>query len=99
MEYKPNIKTVLKRYNAFWQKEVYNCPPIRIRYPISGQNDEDRPTASQPPKTDYPYWDNVYRQRMEVLRDDAVCSVAIDMGPGFMGGIMEKNHVTISVWK
>ena len=87
MEYKPNIKDVLERYKAFWQKELYDRPPIRIRYPIAGQSDEDWPTVSQTPETYYPYWDNVYRQRMELLDDD-VCSAAVDMGPGFMGGVM-----------
>ena len=51
MKYKPNIETVLKRYRAFWQKEVYDRPPIRIRYPIPGQSDEDWPAASQSPET------------------------------------------------
>ena len=87
MEYKPNIETVLKRYKAFWQKDVYDRPPIRIRYPIPGQSDEDWPAASQSPETYYPYWDNVYRQRVELLDDD-VCSATVDMGPGFMGGVM-----------
>ncbi len=87
MEYKTNIETVLKRYKAFWQKDVYDRPPIRIRYPIPGQSDADWPKASQHPETYYPYWDNVYRQRMELLDDD-VCSATVDMGPGFMGGVM-----------
>jgi hypothetical protein len=87
MKYKPNIEDVLKRYKAFWQKEVYDRPPIRVRYPVPGQSDEDWPTASQTPETYYPYWENVYRQRMEFFDDD-VCSASVDMGPGFMGGVM-----------
>lgn len=87
MQYKPNIEEVLKRYQAFWQKSVYDRPPIRIRYPIPGQSDEDWPTACQSPETYYPYWDHVYQQRMALLDDD-VCSAAPDMGPGFMGGVM-----------
>ena len=87
MEYKPNIDEVLKRYEAFWQKEVYDRPPIRVRYPVSGQSDEDWPMASQTPETYYPYWENVYRQRKEFFDDDC-CSASVDMGPGFMGGVM-----------
>ena len=34
MEYKPNIDAVLKRYEAFWQKEVYDRPPIRGPPPL-----------------------------------------------------------------
>ena len=87
MKYKPNIAEVLTRYQAFWQKSVHDRPPIRIRYPIPGQSDEDWPAACQSPETYYPYWNNVYQQRMTLLDDD-VCSAAPDMGPGFMGGVM-----------
>jgi hypothetical protein len=87
MLYKPNIDEVVRRYDAFWQRQLYDRPPLRVRYPLPGQTDEDWPRASQTPQTYFPYWENVCRQRQGFLDDDCAAA-AVDMGPGFMGGVM-----------
>ena len=43
MLYKPNIDDVLKRFDAFWQKQLHDRPPLHVRYPVPGQSDEDWP--------------------------------------------------------
>ncbi len=87
MEYKPDLKNVIERYKAFWQKDLYDRPPIRIRYPITGQSDEEWTHACQSPETYYAYHENVFYRRVD-LWDDALPSATVDMGPGFMGGVM-----------
>ncbi|UCD81635.1 MAG: hypothetical protein JSW26_09500 [Desulfobacterales bacterium] len=90
MQYKPDIKTIIKRFEAFWQKDLYDRPPIRIRYPIPGQSDEEWTDACQSTRIYFAYHENVFRHRLE-LRDDALPSATVDMGPGFMGGVMGCN--------
>ena len=87
MEYKPDIHKVIERYIAFWQRDIYDRPPIRIRYPIPGQSDEEWTAACQTPETYYAYHENVFKHRVN-LWDDALPSATVDMGPGFMGGVM-----------
>ena len=87
MEYKPDINNVIERYKAFWQRDLYDRPPIRIRYLIPGQSDEEWTAACQTPETYYAYHENVFKHRMN-LWDDALPSATVDMGPGFMGGVM-----------
>lgn len=87
MEYKPDIQTVIKRLRAFWQKDLLDRPPLRIRYPIPGQSDEEWVLACETPETYFAYHENVFRHRLD-LWDDAVPSATVDLGPGFMGGVM-----------
>jgi len=87
MEYKPDIKIVIERYKSFWQKDLLDRPPIRIRYPIPGQSDEEWTLACRSPETYYTYHENVFQHRVD-LWDDAMPSATVDMGPGFMGGVM-----------
>ena len=87
MQYKPDLDNVIKRYQAFWQKDVSDRPPIRVRYPIPGQSDEEWCQAFQAPETYFDYHDNVLRHRLD-LHDDAVPTAAIDMAPGMWGGVM-----------
>ena len=87
MLYKPNIDDVLKRFDAFWQKQLHDRPPLHVRYPVPGQSDEDWPQASQSPEAYFPYWENICRQRQDFPDDDCAVTAA-DMGPGFMGGVM-----------
>lgn len=63
MQYKPDIAMVIKRYKALWEKDLYDRPPIRIRFPISGQGDDEWTVACQNPKTYYEYWDNILRTK------------------------------------
>jgi len=87
MKYKPQIETVLKRYKAFWNKSIYDRPPIRVRFPVSGENEEEWTKAVQNPETHYEYWDNILSQRAE-LGDDEIPTATVDMGPAFMAGVM-----------
>jgi hypothetical protein len=87
MEYKPQIEKVLKRYNAFWKKDVYDRPPIRIRFPVKGESEDEWTVACQNDDTHYQYWDNILSQRAE-LGDDEVPTATLDMGPAFMSGVM-----------
>ncbi|HZK53756.1 MAG TPA: hypothetical protein VFC84_06150 [Desulfosporosinus sp.] len=87
MKYKPQIETVLKRYKAFWQKDIYGRPPIRIRFPVPGEGEEEWTVACQRPETYFAYWENIFSQRAE-LEDDDVPSATVDLGPAFMAGVM-----------
>lgn len=87
MEYKPGLDTILKRYQAFWNMDIYDRPPIRIRYPIAGQNDEAWSEAMQTPETYFAYHETVLRDRID-LADDALPTATIDMAPGLWGGIL-----------
>ena len=87
MEYKPNIAKVIKRYRAFWNNEIYDRPPIRVRYPIPGQSDEEWSEAMQTPESYFAYQETILRHRRD-LADDALPSATIDMAPGLWGGIL-----------
>lgn len=87
MKYKPTIETVLKRYKAFWQKDMYDRPPIRIRFPVAGEGEEEWTVAAQSPESYFAYWDSIFRQRA-ILEDDDVPSATVDLGPAFMAGVM-----------
>jgi len=87
MEYKPDLDNVIKRYQAFWQKDLHDHPPIRVRYPIPGQSDEEWCQAFQAPETYFDYHENILKHRVD-LHDDALPTAAIDMAPGMWGGIM-----------
>ena len=90
MEYKPNIAVALKRLDAFWQGDLCDRPPIRVRFPIPGQSDLEWTDACQSPDTYFAYHENVFQHRVE-LCDDALPSATVDLGPGFMGGVMGCN--------
>jgi hypothetical protein len=87
MEYKPDLDRVIKRYQAFWNEEIYDRPPIRVRYPIPGQTDEAWSEAMQTPEAYFAYHENIFRHRLD-LADDALPSATIDMAPGLWGGIL-----------
>ena len=87
MKYKPGIETVIKRYKAFWQKDLFDRPPIRIRFPIPGAGDEEWTESCQKPETYFQYWDNILSRRA-ALADDDVPTATVDMGPAFMPGVM-----------
>jgi len=87
MEYKPDLDNVIKRYQAFWKMEIYDRPPIRVRYPIPGQSDEAWSEAMQTPESYFAYHENILRHRVD-LGDDALPSATIDMAPGLWGGIL-----------
>lgn len=87
MEYKPGIETVLERYRAFWRKDVYDRPPIRIRFPVPGEGGEEWTRACQNPVSYYAYWDNIMSCRT-ALADDDVPTATLDLGPAFMAGVM-----------
>lgn len=87
MQYKPDIVTVIKRYRALWEKDLYDRPPIRIRFPISGQGDGEWTEACQKPETYFKYWDDILCARA-VLADDDVPTATVDLGPAFMPGVM-----------
>jgi hypothetical protein len=90
MEYKPNIEKTIERFNAFWARDLLDRPPIRIRYPIPGQSDAEWTAACQKPETYFAYHENIFRHRISLM-DDAIPSATVDMGPGFMGGVMGCN--------
>ena len=92
MEYKPDIQNVIRRYKAFWEKSIYDRAPIRIRYPVPGQSDQEWTEACQSPETYFAYHENVFRHRLELM-DDALPSATVDLGPGFMGGVMGCNVI------
>lgn len=87
MKYKPQIETVLKRYKAFWNKSIFDRPPIRVRFPVPGENEEEWTKAVQKAEYHYEYWDNILRWRAE-LGDDEIPTATVDMGPAFMAGVM-----------
>ena len=87
LQYKPTIETTMQRLAAFWSKELVDRPPIRIRYPVPGMSDEQWPKAGVDPVELYEYWDNLCRLRAD-FADDEIPALQLDMGPGFMGGVM-----------
>ncbi len=92
LEYKPSINATLQRLAAFWSKDMVDRPPIRIRYPAPGMTDEQWPKASDDPIALYDYWNALCRARAPFV-DDEIPALHLDMGPGFMGGVMGS-----SVW-
>jgi hypothetical protein len=87
VEYKPDLDNILKRYQAFWNMDIYDRPPIRVRYPIAGQSDEAWSEAMQTPESYFAYHETVLRHRID-LGDDALPTATIDMAPGLWGGIL-----------
>jgi hypothetical protein len=87
MLYKPTIELTIKRLQAFWNKEYFDRPPIRIRYPVPGMSDEQWPKAGFDPIELYPYWDNLCSKRAG-FPDDEIPAYHLDMGPGYMGGVL-----------
>lgn len=87
MKYKPNIETALKRYKAFWQKDMYDRPPIRIRFPVPGEGEEEWTEAAQSKESYFAYWENIFRYRAP-LEDDDIPSATVDLGPAYMAGVM-----------
>ena len=77
----------MKRLEAFWQGGLYDRVPIRVRYPVPGMSDEQWPKAGGDPLVLGDYWDQVCRARKD-FPDDEIPALPLDMGPGFMGGVM-----------
>jgi len=87
LEYKPDLNKVIRRYQAFWKMELYDRPPIRVRYPIPGQTDDIWSEVMQSPETYFDYHENIFIDRLDLM-DDALPSATIDMAPGLWGGIL-----------
>lgn len=102
MKYKPNIKEVIERYKAFWDKDKLDRIPIRIRFPVGslqshesyleGKNEKERTEEKWEdivldPERYFQYWDEQLKQRIELL-DDSIPTAPTDLGPALMGGIM-----------
>lgn len=87
MNYKPEIQVVLKRLKAFWKKDIYDRPPIQIRFPIEGESSEIWTQACQKAETHFAYWDNIMQERAK-LADDSIPSATLDLGPAFMPAVM-----------
>lgn len=87
IEFKPNLDEVLKRYSAFWSKDLLDHPPIRIRYPLDCETGEKWMIAAQGHESHYRYWEEILRHRAQ-LGDDEIPTATVDLAPGLMPGIM-----------
>lgn len=87
--FKPNMKESLMRLQAFWNKEMADRPPIRIRYDIPGVNDEAWQQSCEKPDTHFAYWERMNSIKRE-LPDDDMLTAAVYHGPAFMGGVLGR---------
>lgn len=87
IDYKPGLDDVLKRYSAFWSKDLLDHPPIRIRYPLECETGEKWMNSVQTHERHFQYWDEILRQRA-MLGDDEIPTATVDLAPGLMPGIM-----------
>jgi len=98
MEYKPKIDLSLKRIAAFWEKDILDRPPLRIRYPINGTVDHDWPREYASIDEYCEYWMDICRQRAW-LADDyiPVCNGAMDANlmPAIMGCSVKYEHEAV----
>ena len=101
MEYKKDINTVIKRYEAFWDKDKLDRIPIRIRFPVGSLQAHE---SYYEPKTKlnkselwedivldpqkyFAYWDRQLKARASFM-DDSIPTAPVDLGPALMCGIM-----------
>ncbi len=87
MTFKPNTKESLCRYRAFWEKEIFDHPPIRIRFPLQKVSAEFWQESCEEAQTHFAYWHNHNEQKCR-LPDDDLLPAPVFFGPGFMGGVM-----------
>ena len=87
MTYKPELAQTIERYKAFWEGGMADRPPIRIRYPIPGQSDEEWQQVAQDTEAHFDYWEMVNAHRRDLLDDEISCA-PVYLGPGLMEGIM-----------
>jgi len=109
MEYKKDIKTVIRRYEYFWNKDKLDRIPIRIRFPIgsiqpyeSHYKQELKINKSERwedivvnPQKYFAYWDRQFKAAARLM-DDSVPAAAADFGPALMCGIMGAEMIFTS---
>ena len=101
MEYKKDIKTVIKRYEAFWNKDKLDRIPIRISFPVGSlsasesyyeiktkiKKSEHWEDIVLDPQKHFAYWDRQLKARASLM-DDSIPTAPVDFGPALMCGIM-----------
>jgi hypothetical protein len=101
MEYKKDIEMVIKRYEAFWNKDKLDRIPIRIRFPVGSLQAHEsyyEPKAKineserwedivLDPEKYLAYWDRQLKVRAPLM-DDSIPTASVDLGPALMCGIM-----------
>jgi hypothetical protein len=85
--YKPNAKESIARLRAFWQKDLVDHPPVRIRFPMEGVSDEQWQQSCEDEKTHFTYWENLIEQKRRIDDDDMLVA-PVYHGPAFMGGVL-----------
>jgi len=101
MKYKKDIKTVIRRYESFWNKDKLDRIPIRIRFPVGSlqahesyyepkvksDKSERWEDIVEDPQKYFAYWDRQLKARAPLM-DDSIPTAPVDLGPALMCGIM-----------
>lgn len=77
----------MRRFAAFWSKDVDDYPPIRVRFPAHGIAEQSPPVVTEAFVDPYDYWDGFWRSRAD-FPDDAIPALQLDMGAAFMSSVM-----------
>ncbi len=87
MEYKPEIEQILKRYKAFWNMDIADRAPMRVRFVADSMNDSGWSDAVKTKEGHFAYWENYAKARADLF-DDEVPTATLDLGTAFMPGVM-----------
>lgn len=87
MLYKPDLSNILNRYRAFWECDVADRPPMRVRFVADSMNDDAWSEAVKTKEGHFAYWENYAQMRADLYDDEVPCAM-LDMGPAFMGAIL-----------
>jgi len=90
MLYKPEIEKIIERYKAFWAVDILDRPPIRVRFTVDSNVDDEWSRAVSTPREHFAYWER-YAQARACLEDDEVPAATLDLGPAFMSAVMGAN--------